>query len=287
MQAEGLCSPIRSAFRLDQSEDGAMEGCEPIPLEAIRKTCALLSNVCHAADRRDYGIQEQTGGACGTSQHADGLEFGSAATVTGELNHVFALRLALQPPSRASSVPSLLHAIAGRFATRGGGAKAAAIVAASAKELRRMGTHLWFSNRAHDVGFGGLFANGNVGILCRNGGAQHLGPPVEIATIPGGCSAGTNGAIIAGHASRPDSPDPRATSPRLAMVLGRLRALPTSHAHGVRSADHPLGPDASSDVLRQSARCTKCGRKCAVLGRPIRPFRAVPGIGVGGNLTHE
>jgi hypothetical protein len=71
----------------------------------------------------------QTGGACGTSQHAGGLEFGSAA-VARELNHVLALRVALQPRLHASSAPSLLHAIAGRFTTRGDGAKAADVEAA-------------------------------------------------------------------------------------------------------------------------------------------------------------
>jgi hypothetical protein len=217
-----------------------VEGGQPISGGGIRKTRALLSNICHAADRRDYGIQEQTGGASGTSQHADGLEFGSAATVTGELNHVFALRLALQPPSRASLVPSLLHAIAGQCTTRGGGAKAPAIAAASTKELRRMET-----------------TSGSIGPMLS-------GSAVCLQTVMLGYFAATAGSATsraAGrdrhhpwrlfrghewrhprrHETRAATPDTRTASPRVRVVLGGVRVLPTPHAHGLRSADHPLG----------------------------------------------
>jgi hypothetical protein len=54
------------------------------------------------------------------------------------------------------------------------------------------------------------------------------------------------------------------------MVLGLLRRLwlPESCADADCAADHPLGPDASSDMLRRSARCSKCGAKGATLTLP-------------------
>jgi hypothetical protein len=41
-----------------------------------------------------------------------------------------------------------------------------------------------------------------------------------------------------------------------------------AQADGVRPADHQMGCDASSDLLRQSARCTKYGRKGEALKHP-------------------
>ena len=43
---------------------------------------------------------------------------------------------------------------------------------------------------------------------------------------------------------------------------------PRIGAARVRRAGDPLGAGASSDVLRQRARCTACGHKGAILQRP-------------------
>jgi hypothetical protein len=55
---------------------------------------------------------------------------------------------------------------------------------------------------------------------------------------------------------------------RHAVVLDRLRAMHARPAGGVRAIDYQWGPDTSSDMLRRSARCTKCDRKGAVLQHP-------------------
>jgi hypothetical protein len=45
----------------------------------------------------------------------------------------------------------------------------------------------------------------------------------------------------------------------------RRKWLSTSRAERDCAVCHPLGPEASSDMLRQSARCSKCGAKGATL----------------------
>jgi len=52
----------------------------------------------------------------------------------------------------------------------------------------------------------------------------------------------------------------RGTPPRFAVVVGNMRAC-------LSSFDHPTGPG-TSDMLRRSARCSKCGLKCASLHIP-------------------
>jgi hypothetical protein len=47
-----------------------------------------------------------------------------------------------------------------------------------------------------------------------------------------------------------------------------VRTVPASCADGDRTADYPVGADASSDKLRRCARCTKCGSKGATLQHP-------------------
>jgi hypothetical protein len=51
--------------------------------------------------------------------------------------------------------------------------------------------------------------------------------------------------------------------------------LHAQSADGFRAAHHPVGPDTSSDRLRKSARCTRCGGKGAMLMHPIYVDRIV------------
>jgi hypothetical protein len=211
-------------------------------------------------------IQEQTGGPSGTSQHAGGLELGSAAAVTGELNHVFALRLALQPPSHASSVPSLLHAIAGPFTTRGGGAKAAAIAAASAKELRRMGPTSGLAIGPMMSGSAVCLQTTMLGYFAATAGratskGRRWRSPPSVAAVPPGRMAPSSRAC---EPTRPLEQLRRGTPWCWVVCEACLHRRPMAFV--------PLiirwGPDASSYVLRKSARCSKCGRKGASLQHP-------------------
>jgi len=52
------------------------------------------------------------------------------------------------------------------------------------------------------------------------------------------------------------------------MGVALVRALPTPRASGLRRARHPVGAGASSDRLRQRARCTACGNKGATIQHP-------------------
>jgi hypothetical protein len=92
--------------------------------------------------------------------------------------------------------------------------------------------------------------------------------PVDLATTPRGCSAGANIAILAGMKHAPAAPtleQLRRGHPWCWVVCeGCLHRRPVAFV--------PLiirwGPDASSDVLRRSARCSKCGRKGVALQHP-------------------
>jgi hypothetical protein len=64
------------------------------------------------------------------------------------------------------------------------------------------------------------------------------------------------------------APSPIPTLEQLAAAhrgVGRLRALLAPQTGCLRAIHNPWGPNASSEMLRRSARCTKCGRKGAVL----------------------
>jgi hypothetical protein len=50
--------------------------------------------------------------------------------------------------------------------------------------------------------------------------------------------------------------------------LGLLREMLAPRTNGAGAVDNSMGADTSSDRLRQSARCTKCGHKGATLQHP-------------------
>jgi hypothetical protein len=50
--------------------------------------------------------------------------------------------------------------------------------------------------------------------------------------------------------------------------INKIARATSFGALGVRAADYQLGTDASSDVLRQRARCTGCGNLGATLRHP-------------------
>ena len=63
--------------------------------------------------------------------------------------------------------------------------------------------------------------------------------------------------------------DPRPASPPSVLAVGEFpHAMLAPVADGLGSADHPLGAGPSSDLLRQRARCSKCGHKGATLQIP-------------------
>jgi hypothetical protein len=105
--------------------------------------------------------------------------------------------------------------------------------------------------------------------LPRRSDQQDVGGSGPNLPSPRGCSDGANIVIFAGMERAP-SPIPtleqlRRGHPWCWVVCERC-------LHRTPIAFVPLiirwGPDASSDVLRRSARCTKCGRKGAVLQHP-------------------
>jgi len=71
---------------------------------------------------------------------------------------------------------------------------------------------------------------------------------------------------------------------RHAVAVGDLRALPASCTYGPCAVDYPVGAEASSDMLRRSARCGQRGGKGATvqipgwggLQRPVCGWRGTP-----------
>src|SRR6185295_19829423 len=79
-------------------------------------------------------------------------------------------------------------------------------------------------------------------------------------------------AQASGHASTPGDPTTNArrnaSSGALALALVPQRSLPPQGAHALAPLSIRWGGDASSDLLRRSARCTCCGSKGADLQHP-------------------
>src|ERR1700730_13811356 len=55
-----------------------------------------------------------------------------------------------------------------------------------------------------------------------------------MGTIPSGCSARANRAILARHGARAAMPNPRGAAPRLAVMLGGVRGMPAPRTDGLR-----------------------------------------------------
>jgi hypothetical protein len=111
-------------------------------------------------------------------------------------------------------------------------------------------------------------------------GNQILGDAANLATTPRGCSICKN---FAGHEARVGSPDTlRRDSPWCWVVCNRcLHRRPVAFVPLIRS-----GPNASSNLLRHSTRCTECGGKGAttaalLLGRFGPRVGAIPGEQLG------
>jgi hypothetical protein len=73
-------------------------------------------------------------------------------------------------------------------------------------------------------------------------------------------AAGHGDARRLDHAQRPPPPD--------AFALAQLREVPAPRAARACRRRHRLGRDASSDVLRERARCTACAPKGASIQQP-------------------
>jgi hypothetical protein len=97
---------------------------------------------------------------------------------------------------------------------------------------------------------------------------QDVGAGVGTYATPCGCSAVTNSGILVGMKTAPEAPtleQLRRGTPWCWVVCERcLHRTPVAFVPFIIR----WGPDASSDMLRRSARCTNCGRKGAVLQHP-------------------
>jgi hypothetical protein len=101
----------------------------------------------------------------------------------------------------------------------------------------------------------------------RQAQAQDVGAGARLATKPRGCSASANRVKLASM-ERPPTP----TLEQLRRGTPWCWVVCENCMHPKPVAFVPFiirwGPDASSDMLRRSARCTKCGRKGAALQHP-------------------
>jgi hypothetical protein len=92
--------------------------------------------------------------------------------------------------------------------------------------------------------------------------------PAALATNPRGFSTSANSVMLIGMESGP----PRPTLEQLRRGSPWCWVVCEHCLHRTPMAFAPLiirwGPGASSDMLRRSARCTKCGRKGATLQHP-------------------
>jgi hypothetical protein len=90
----------------------------------------------------------------------------------------------------------------------------------------------------------------------------------DLDTTHRGCSSGANDATLAGVKS--ETPRPTLEQLRCGTPWAGAVCEHCMHRKPVAFVPYIIrwGPDASSDMLRRSARCTKCGRKGAALQYP-------------------